>query len=208
MTSELNDGQIIERMALVYQDYISSRSSRNLANITKAIPGMSAKSMEVVIKNLDILLEGGMLVMSGRVGCGKTTAATAGALLYQHFLRHKGMEIKYRRSLRFKIIPSRSVIKAPFSDYPEEFNEYEHLLVIEDLGREHFTDKGFGIAEWDFLFDNRYSSDYPAIITTNLKSDEFVEVYNTPILDRLKECAVWEQITDESLRRKRTKGED
>ena len=235
MNAKPTNEQIIVKMSHFYRDELSARAFEILSTIADLEPGIDAVAIRIVIANIETLLNGEMLVLSGKIGCGKTIAATAGALLYQYREQYErrgrtesikwenpgyckwvdyekipgedlppqpeGVESKYPP--RFKITSSRAIIKAPFSPYPNEFNDYCGCLVIDDLGREHFTDKGFGIAEWDYLIDRRYSEKLPAIITTNLAPDEFVEKYNNRILDRLKECAAWEEIAEKTLRKKR-----
>lgn len=237
MNTDPTNEQIVTKMAYFYRDELTARAFEVLSTIADLKPGIDSVAIKIVIAGMEALLGGEMLVLSGKVGCGKTIAATAGALLFQYHDQYvkrgrdgdinwekrgyynpeisrpgpgedlpdmpEGLETRY--TPRFKIIPSRTIIKAPFSDYPNEYNEYYGCLVIDDLGREHFTDKGFGIAEWDFLIDQRYSEKLPTIITTNLAPDEFIEKYNRRILDRLKECAVWEEVAENTLRKKRVK---
>lgn len=80
------------------------------------------------------------------------------------------------------------------------------LLIIDDLGRDYFTDRGWGISEWYSLFNIRYSGRLPTLITTNLTPEEFVDKYNEPIYDRLKEIATWVTINEKSLRQEATNG--
>ncbi len=206
METEYTHGQIITRMALLYQSSISKRVFDVLSTITELEPGMETDSIGGVISNIEALLDGAILVISGKIGCGKTVASTAGALLYQHLSRCRiqydmpPLEEEGRRAIKFKIISSRHILEASFSDWRDEYTAHQGCLVIDDLGREYFSEKGFGIAEWDYLFDCRYADKLPTIITTNLEPAELIQKYNQRVYDRLKECAIWIRVSEKSLR--------
>lgn len=100
----------------------------------------------------------------------------------------------------FKILRASDILKDAVRMDSRTVAKFRGLLVIDDLGREYFTDKGFGIAEWDAFFDIRYCDMLPTIATTNMTPEEFVQKYNRRIYDRLKECAEWLTITGGSLR--------
>jgi DNA replication protein DnaC len=167
--------------------------------------------MRTIIAFLPHIFAGGMVILGGPIGSGKTFAACVlGALAYRHEEKYEstdydlsGHEVKQEefRSviLHAKFIQARAVLKATFEN--EDYAGFAGLLIVDDLGREHFTDAGFGISEWDHFFDARYSRLLPTIVTTNLTEEEFVEKYNRRILDRLKECAKWAVFSGPSLRR-------
>jgi len=165
--------------------------------------GLNTAPCIKVLDSIPELLDGNMIVLSGGIGCGKTFAAQVGAFFYNWCERYR---TTYRKGIELNVLkPYYTLITAP--DYLRtrfDKNAYDvsddYFLIIDDLGREYFTDSGFGIAEWDRLFDNRYSKKLPTIITTNLKPSELKEVYGDRIYDRLKQCAVWCQFKGDSLR--------
>lgn len=132
-------------------------------------------------------LKGGMVVIAGLVGNGKTSTAFAGALLLRQ---------------RFLEIHPRSILKTAFGDN-EAFEEIcidERCLIIDDFGTEHFSDKGWGIGEWDYFLNLRYKNKLRTIFTTNLTPEEFTEKYNDRMFSRLSKVAKWINLTGKSLR--------
>lgn len=176
-----------------YRDRLPERAFLTLKDIDKKIPGMESESIKGIIENFDHLKAGGLIVLAGNYGCGKTVGALAGALLYQNTDR-RGMGL-------LRIVRARAILKAAFDEGIDEYAKHRGVLVVDDLGREHFTDKGFGISEWDYFFDCRHSEMRPTIINTNLTSKQFTAKYNEAIYDRLKECAVWLNVKGKSLRK-------
>jgi hypothetical protein len=103
--------------------------------------------------------------------------------------------------VRFKFHRAFDILKDAVKTDSRVLAKYGGLVIIDDLGREYFTDKGFGIAEWDAFFDIRYSELLPTLITTNMTPEEFQEKYNVRIYDRLRQIAEWLTISENSLRR-------
>ena len=104
--------------------------------------------------------------------------------------------------VRFKFHRAFDILKDAIRTDSRALAKSKQLVIIDDLGREYFTDRGFGIAEWDAFFDIRYSELYPTLITTNMTPEEFTEKYNERIYDRLKQIAEWITIKEKSMRRK------
>lgn len=190
-----------------------------LMSIETLTPGPASPSCKFVLDNLSELDAGNMLVLSGTIGCGKSFAGYLATMIFaaeksrrerEAYIRYeKGEETEMPATIEFvrpysyaRAVNSKEVLKQAFEPEWDELVTFRGLLMIDDLGYEHFTDKGFGIAEWDYLFDIRYSEELPTLITTNLTLDELVEKYNQRIYDRLKECATWYQFTGASLRKK------
>jgi len=111
---------------------------------------------------------------------------------------HKRFKDRYT----FKFHRASDILKDAIRTDSRIVAKFPGLVIIDDLGREHFTDKGFGIAEWDAFFDFRYSELLPTLITTNMTPEEFTEKYNVRIYDRLKQIAEWLTISEKSLRGK------
>jgi len=69
------------------------------------------------------------------------------------------------------------------------------LLVIDEIGRQKFTD--FELNLFFEIIDRRWNNMLPTTIITNLSSEEFSELYNAAILDRLRPLEVlfnWESM--------------
>jgi hypothetical protein len=189
--------------------WLPERYRQAIDEIETLKPGLESENMKAALELLPGLYDGGMVVLAGPIGCGKTFAACVlGALTsfhqgdFEETEYHNGQESKVIRTLwvrlEGKFLQARSILKAVFEN--EDYAKHSGILIVDDLGREHFTDKGFGIAEWDYFFDSRYSEMEPTIVTTNLTEEEFVEKYNRRIFDRLKECAQWLVFSGPSLR--------
>jgi DNA replication protein DnaC len=192
----------------------------SLSNISAIKPGLESEPCKFVLAQISHLNEGGMLILGGSLGCGKTFAAYLALALFiaERAYRLIPEQNKFNNDFEDEIIPEhiefrkvktigliakpRDILQASFSDERDKYSNFKGLLMIDDFGREHFTDRGFGIAEWDALIDSRYSWKYPTIFTTNLTDKELVEKYNNRILDRLREVAKWKQFAGQSLRKK------
>lgn len=205
---------IIKKMVERYGDKLSERVRIALNSLPELKPGIEGESMKAALGKIDVLREGGIVILQGRIGCGKTVAAYATLLMYQwpvyldrandydnldHYQKKYAQEF-LQPSPQFKIIPARKILKNALDD-PDIYALDKSLIMIDDLGTEYFTDKGWGISEWDYFFDCRYTNKLHTLITTNLTPDEFVIKYDQRILNRLKECAEWIPIKSGSLRK-------
>ena len=168
--------------------WLPERYLQAIREIEMIQPGLESDNMRAALELLPGLCAGGMAVLAGPIGCGKTFAACVLGALTSCYVPD------------CKFVQARAVLKASFEN--QDYAKHRGLLIVDDLGREHFTDKGFGIAEWDYFFDSRYSAMQPTIVTTNLTEEEFVEKYNRRIFDRLKECAKWLVFSGSSLRKR------
>jgi DNA replication protein DnaC len=132
-----------------------------------------------------------ILVLSGSLGCGKTTAAARWALKHCErytaplFLRASTLA----RTSRFDSDTRETWLNAPG-------------LVLDDLGVEYADAKGSFQADLEELVDCYYGKRRPLIITTNVRKEEFKVRYRDRIADRLRECGTWFAIADGSLRGK------
>jgi DNA replication protein DnaC len=148
--------------------------------------------MQSALALLPGLFNGGMVILAGPIGSGKTFAACVLGVIVCNFCEGDDWI-----RLEGKFVQSHAILKAAFDNVDYATDPF---LIVDDMGREHFTDKGFGISEWDRFFDARYADMMPTIVTTNLTETEFEEKYNRRILDRLKECAEWIVFSGQSLR--------
>lgn len=190
------------------------RYRENMVRVRDLQPGIDSQLFTELLKNIDRIVKGEMVILAGTYGCGKTFAALCMIPLYCA-LKGKISEtvetipngsggfvqkprISYKNAALFRT--SHEIIKATFSEDDDEIFKTDKLLIVDDLGWEHFTDRGFGISEWDRFFDIRYRDLLPTIITTNLTRDEISRKYSLRIRDRLRECATWIQTPEESFR--------
>ncbi len=130
---------------------------------------------------------GGILVLSGPVGSGKTVAAVWLAL----------------RLPRLPIFVRASEL-AVASRYGGERNEWFDAmsLIVDDLGAEHVTEKGAFIADIDQLADTFYADRRHLVITTNATAKIFAERYGQRVADRLRESGTWIPVVGDSRRKK------
>ena len=220
-----------------FKELIPEISHKTITSIDTIEPGLNSDAARLITDNMEHLVSGGIIVLSGPIGCGKSIASYVGALAWVWDLKlddwylkliakleaGDDAEFEYReipegtnheralnyifdswtpRGLQkpFSIYRASDILKDAIKVDSRVVAKFQGLLIIDDLGREYFTDKGFGIAEWDAFFDTRYSEMLPTIITTNMTPEEFVQKYNRRIYDRLKECAEWLTIKGKSLR--------
>lgn len=119
----------------------------------------------------------------------ETRAFKLAILNYYNWVRNRN---------RFRFDRAIEVIELGFDI--KSLRNFSNLVIIDDLGRDYFTDKGFGISRWDGFIDLRYSELLPTLITTNMTPQELTEKYNFRIYDRLKQIAEWITINEKSLR--------
>ena len=133
-----------------------------------------------------------MLVLSGGVGTGKSTAAAW---------------FTYARRT-WKPLFMRAATFARISRYDKEKTsawESAGTLVLDDLGAEYADSKGNFLADLDELIDWYYADRRPLIITTNLDIKSFRERYGGEsgrISSRIREAGAWAECGGTDLRRK------
>lgn len=138
-----------------------------------------------------------IVVISGPVGCGKTTAAA-------WWLSQEGPRSPYLKVHSPLFIPVYKLERV--SRYDEKAMariERARRLVIDDLGAEYLDQKNAFVTFLRGLIDARYNNCLPLLVSTNLTADEFKERYGERVVDRLREVGRFAGIKGESLRRKR-----
>lgn len=137
-----------------------------------------------------------LLVLSGPVGCGKTTAAARWLAA-----------VETARSC----IPCDDPLFLPVaqlertSRYSEPAMariERARALVLDDLGAEYLDDKGAFVALLDSVIDARYRNLRRTVITTNLHAPQFAARYGERSVDRIRERGRFVELCGESMRRK------
>lgn len=138
-----------------------------------------------------------LIVLSGGVGCGKTTAAS-------WWLWHGAHG--HRQHARTG--PPRFVAVAWFARHSrydhERFDALERsrALVVDDLGMEYADAKGNFVADLDALLDARYRNLLPTVLTTNLDAEEFGERYGRRLRSRIHESGCFLNVNGDDLRQR------
>lgn len=139
----------------------------------------------------------GILVLSGRPGCGKTTAAawwlSKPGPTSPYFAVHAPLFIpayELERLSRYNRADIRRVQRA-------------RRLVIDDLGREYADTKGAATSLVCNLIDARYMHALPLVITTNMTKAQFAERYKKRTMTVLEEVGTFVELDEPSLRGKK-----
>jgi len=164
----------------------------------KAATGIPAKFLAIVdggqVRDTKARAEvqrGGfeILVLSGKVGNGKTVAGSRWLL--------DGLEEK--RTPLF--------VTGPRLSRWDRYNNAEmdrlllaSRLLIDDLGEEFNDTKGNFLAVLDETISDRLANNRPTIITTNLDLEQFTERYGLRVRDRIKESGRWVEFVEPSMR--------
>lgn len=135
------------------------------------------------------------LVLSGPVGCGKTTAAAYLLAAYEApWARHPHPPVF--------VAVSRLIRWNRFDDKSMAALERASALVVDDLGSEYIDDKGAFLSFFDGLLNARYADWLPTVITTNLTASQFAGRYGARSVDRLREVGQFVEISAASMRRR------
>ncbi len=82
-------------IAAAYAEYFTPRVSGLLREIDKAVPGLSGTAIRQVRKRLKALIDGGIVVLAGACGTGKTVAAALTCCLYAWETRGRDATERY-----------------------------------------------------------------------------------------------------------------
>ena len=137
------------------------------------------------------------IVLSGGVGCGKTTAASWWLWHGDH--RHA----PYVRSNPPLFVTGAWIERHSRYDH-ESFDGLEtaKALVVDDLGMEFADAKGNFLADLDALLDARYRNLLATVLTTNLESDDFKRRYGRRLRSRIHERGCFLNVNGTDLRRR------
>lgn len=132
--------------------------------------------------------EGGIVVLAGSPGSGKTAATARWATT------RKGGTPRFIRAAEF----FRS------SRYDEERSRIlkAYSLVMDDAGAEYADVNGNYRVDLDELIDRFYADKRILVITTNMDAKAFGERYGARVVDRLRECGRWVGSSSASMRRR------
>lgn len=146
------------------------------------------------------------LILSGKPGCGKTTAA-AWIVSQPSPDRHGGTWLgRWPHALAPRFIDVHRLSRV--SRYEEAGIgplEACAMLAIDDLGLEYADAKGNLQSTLDGLINARYAADLRTIVTTNVPAKGFRRRYGERVADRLRERGRFVELTGESLREKKNK---
>lgn len=135
-----------------------------------------------------------ILVLAGKRGSGKTTAAAK-------WMTKPGPYspwIEARSPLFVPVFKLQSMNR--FSGDEMRGLELARRLVIDDLGNEYLDSKNAFASFMDGIINMRYANQLPVVITTNLDAKEFKASYGERVADRIRESGVFVGINEESLR--------
>lgn len=131
---------------------------------------------------------GGVRVLSGGVGTGKTVAAVR--WLFERggarplFLRAKALEAagSFDKELRAQWAQCSA-------------------MVLDDLGVEYADERGVFLSNLDEVLDHFAGSRSPLVITTNLLPEPFRERYKERVTSRLRQLQAWNNVKGPDMRR-------
>ncbi len=186
-----------------WQEVLKERAERDDRYRRKFLSAMPRRAAEVAIATIgDISPEadafyeqnvvtgkGGMLVLNGPTGTGKTTEACRLGLRYT---LDTGWTFTFVRAAELAAC-------SRYNGSREKYLEATHLL-IDDLGSEYSDKSGSWLADLDELIDRQYANRGTVIITTNVPRTAFARRYDERIADRLRECGTWVTMAGESKR--------
>ena len=165
---------------------------------SKDIPRIAAKNLEPTPAMAEMSAFGKrrlvLLVLSGPVGCGKTTAAA-------HWLASTHNRVSLIKTKPRLFLPIAHCARLNrFDDHTMGAVERAKALVLDDLGAEYLDDKGAFTSLLDSIIDARYRHLLPTVITTNLRATEFKDRYGERTIDRLRERGEFIELKGASLR--------
>lgn len=133
-----------------------------------------------------------VMLLSGPMGVGKTVAAAWWAL-------HAPRTAAFVRASTFARVSryerDGDAGKGAWIEAP--------ALVLDDLGAEFLDSAGSFLTDLDELIDTFYADERALVITTNCNAKVFAQRYSERVLDRIRECGVFCEITGESMRPRR-----
>jgi len=153
------------------------------------------------------------LVLGGGVGTSKTVAACHGLDLdgFREVRRVNFGDVEtVRVGLRGLFVPASEFnARAIDADFWKEVREVDRL-VLDDLERWRWDDRGWAAAQWYGVVNSRYDGELKTIITTNLILDDFkrrfLSLDGGRLLDRFHEAGRFQAVRGDSLRRPRAAG--
>jgi DNA replication protein DnaC len=132
--------------------------------------------------------QGTFLVLSGTVGTYKSGSA-AWALT-----KHPGVYVRAAK------LGTLALEKGDEGADRYHYVRVAPLLVLDDLGGEYLSDRGWFERVLTSLCDERYGSMLKTVITTNLDGEAFKKAYGERVADRIRESNGWYEVPGGSRR--------
>src|SRR5690606_12667704 len=219
-------------------DARASSAPRKLAAFLSAI-GVGDVTRDAVVGSLEDTTAlravkewtktGGILLLLGSKGTGKTTAAAWGLSMLGvttwprcfcdrcrgggpsedcfvgagHRARVADEELNPTKARFVKAGHLAAALHRPGGDATWDEVRKVYALAIDDLGREYSDQHGRWQAERDLVIDDRHERRLPTGITSNLSPEEFRQRYGERIADRIRQMGLVVLCVGESLRRNR-----
>jgi len=214
----------------------AAAAPRKLAAFLSAI-GVGDVTRDAVVGSLDDTTAlravkewtktGGILLLLGSKGTGKTTAAAWGLSMLGvtqwprcfcdrcggggpqqdclvgagHRARVADVELNPSKARFLKAGHLAAALHRPGGETIWDEARKVYALAIDDLGREYSDQHGRWLSELDLLIDDRHERRQPTVITSNLSPKEFIERYGERIADRIRQMGLVVNCVGESLRR-------
>lgn len=166
-----------------------------LQNFGSANPGIKHPLLYKVMGDIDgrrHLDNGGLIIISGDVGVGKTvTALILGLLtgLWENITMGDGTSTtRFRRPRLFYTSAPQYLDKQFEKDWKKgvpPLKDTESMLILDDFGNEFFPPGGARETKINELLDTRYRERLPTVITTNKSEAEIRGTYSEHIVSRL-----------------------
>lgn len=161
-------------------------SAKHMAEVLDAPPRRT-----LAVEAVTAWMGGGIRILAGGVGCGKTTAAHAwllpeGGLIEPH---------------RIAFVSAHEFART--SRYDGKFERLEDpiRLVLDDLGVEYLDERGSALSDLDELLDSRMrAGGRGTLLTTNLSAEKFRARYGARIASRVREGGAWINVDGPDLR--------
>jgi DNA replication protein DnaC len=124
------------------------------------------------------------LLITGGVGCGKSTIMNAIYRVIKRYVKQAG-----GFSEDIKAIKAQNITSVFADDITKSHYYYAKWLFIDDLGCDSPVVNNYGTKTTPMsdLLCERYEKQLPTIITTNLSSEDILKIYGERIVDRLNE---------------------
>ncbi len=117
-----------------------------------------------------------LVVISGRVGCGKTVAAAWWAI---------------RQAPIVEFVSATEYLQASRYDGSRARWRLAEALVLDDIGTEYLDERGSALVDLTDLVNEFYSRKRSLVMTTNLEAEAFKARYGDRVADRIREIGGW-----------------
>lgn len=178
------------------------RSSATPPAVRAHLGKLNTQAQDAVDLHLPkILRTGGLLILSGNPGNGKSYALHYAAAAF---------DLYGGGYFGARFCSARAVLMLQKED-PRNWEgtmKRRALLCIDELGGEDLGVNRYLLPHWDEFFDYRYRERLPIVGATNLGAPDFKAHYGERITDRMREWATWVDISGESLRGVHAKAEE